>query len=127
MTDLLSIEYPHWLMIVGALLLVLGVVGLAFRQRGVEAESHAVASDQEPSEPEAGLNQVETYNRTASYAGFWVTGRSGGVVCRHVDDLDAVVESDTCNHLRQLICAFEPPPGFRCGDHQLEHHQPGGR
>ena len=50
--------------------------------------------------------------RRQSYAGFWVTGRSGGVVCRHVDDLDAVVESDTCNHLRQLICAFEPPPGF---------------
>jgi hypothetical protein len=47
-----------------------------------------------------------------SYAGFWVTRRSGGVVCRHLDDLDAVVESDTCNHFRQLICAFEPPPGF---------------
>src|SRR5262249_26713339 len=47
-----------------------------------------------------------------SYAEFWVTRRSGGVVCRHVDDLDAVVESDTCNHLRQLICAFEPPPSF---------------
>jgi hypothetical protein len=62
-----------------------------------------------------------------SYAGFWVTGRSGGVVCRHVDDLDAVAESDTCNHLRQLICTFEPPPGFRCSDHQFEHHQPGGR
>jgi hypothetical protein len=49
--------------------------------------------------------------RKLSYAGFWVTRRSGGVVCRHAD-LDAVVESDTCNHLRQLICAFEPPPGF---------------
>ncbi|WLA85847.1 NAD-dependent epimerase/dehydratase family protein [Bradyrhizobium elkanii] len=48
----------------------------------------------------------------ASYAGFWVTRRSGGVVCRHLNDLDAVVESDTCDHLRQLICAFEPPPGF---------------
>ncbi|WLA87050.1 alpha/beta fold hydrolase [Bradyrhizobium elkanii] len=47
-----------------------------------------------------------------SYAGFWVTRRSGGVVCRHLNDLDAVVESDTCDHLRQLICAFEPPPGF---------------
>ena len=47
-----------------------------------------------------------------SYAGFWVTGRSGGVVCRHVDDLDTIVESDTCDHLRQLICAFEPPPVF---------------
>ena len=30
-----------------------------------------------------------------SYAGFWVTRRSGGVVCRHFDDLDAVFKSDT--------------------------------
>jgi hypothetical protein len=42
-----------------------------------------------------------------SYAGFWVTRRSGGVVCRHFDDLDAVFESDTCDDLRQLICALE--------------------
>ncbi|MHC2582361.1 hypothetical protein ACVI1J_005460 [Bradyrhizobium diazoefficiens] len=38
-----------------------------------------------------------------SYAGFWVTRRSGGVVFRHLDDLDAVFESDTCADLRQLI------------------------
>ncbi|WP_284278256.1 hypothetical protein, partial [Bradyrhizobium liaoningense] len=37
-----------------------------------------------------------------SYAGFWVTRRSGGVVFRHLDDLDAVFESDTCADLRQL-------------------------
>ncbi|MHC2383937.1 putative transposase [Bradyrhizobium liaoningense] len=47
-----------------------------------------------------------------SYAGFWVTRRSGGVVFRHLDDLDAVFESDTCADLRQLICAFQPPPGL---------------
>jgi hypothetical protein len=41
-----------------------------------------------------------------SYAGFWVTRRLGGVVCRHFDDLDAVFKSDTCDDLRQLICAF---------------------
>ena len=40
MTSLSSIEYPHWLMIAGAILLVLGFVGLAWGQRGV-AESHA--------------------------------------------------------------------------------------
>jgi hypothetical protein len=50
-----------------------------------------------------------------SYAGFWVTRRSGGVVCRHFDDLDAVFKSDTCDDLRQLICAFQPPPCLRCG------------
>ena len=38
--------------------------------------------------------------------------RSGGVVYRRFEDLDAVFESDTCNNLRQVICAFQPPPGF---------------
>ena len=38
MTALSSIEYPHWLMIAGALLLMLGLVGLALRHRGGEAE-----------------------------------------------------------------------------------------
>lgn len=41
---------------------------------------------------------------------------------RHLGDLDAVLESDTYDDLRQLICAFEPPPGSRCGDDELEHH-----
>src|SRR5215208_2999854 len=41
-------------------------------------------------------------------------------------DLDAVLESDTGDHLRQLIFAHQPAPGF-CGRHdELEHHQPGG-
>ena len=47
-----------------------------------------------------------------SYAGFWVTRRSGGVVCRHLDDLDAVLEFDACDDLRQVICTFESPPGL---------------
>ncbi len=47
-----------------------------------------------------------------SYAGFWVTRRSGGVVCRRFDDLDAILESDTSDDLRQLICTFQPPPGL---------------
>ncbi|MGC0389633.1 transposase InsO family protein [Bradyrhizobium sp. USDA 241] len=57
---------------------------------------------------------VDVFSRRvlASYAGFWVTRRSGGVVFRHLDDLDAVFESDTCDDLRQLICAFQPPPGL---------------
>ena len=65
MTDLSSIEYPHWLMIAGALLLMLGLVGLALRQRGGEAEPVAVVSAQAPPEPEDDVNQVEAYNRTA--------------------------------------------------------------
>ena len=45
-----------------------------------------------------------------SYAGFWVTRRSGGVGCRHFDDLDAIFKSDTCDDLGQVICAFELSP-----------------
>jgi hypothetical protein len=62
----LSIESPYWLMIAGALLLMLGLAGLALRQRGVEAEALATVNDQAPSEPEDDVNQVEIYNRTAT-------------------------------------------------------------
>ena len=41
-----------------------------------------------------------------SYAGFWVMKRSGGAVCRRFDDLDAVLESDTSDDFRQLICSI---------------------
>jgi len=34
----LSMEYPHWLIVAGGLLLMLGFFGIAFRQRGVEAD-----------------------------------------------------------------------------------------
>ena len=64
MNALSSIEYPHWLMIAGALLLMLGLVGLALRQRGGEAEP-SVVSDHAPPEPEDDVNQVEVYNRVA--------------------------------------------------------------
>ena len=62
-----------------------------------------------------GVSLTDAYRQAgayASYAGFWVTRRSGGVVCRHFDDLDAVLESDTSDDLRQLICPFQPPPGL---------------
>jgi hypothetical protein len=65
MTALSSIEYPHWLMIAGALLLILGFIGLALRKGGPEAEPDAIPGEQETSQPEADLDQVEVYNRTA--------------------------------------------------------------
>jgi hypothetical protein len=64
MPALSSIEYPHWLMIAGALLLVLGFTGLAWGQRGL-AESHAHAREQAAPEAEAEVDKVEIYNRTA--------------------------------------------------------------
>src|ERR1700722_3829970 len=54
-------------------------------------------------------------------------GRSGGVVSRHLDDLDAVLESDALDDFRQLVFSLQPPPGFcRRGD-ELEHHELGSR
>jgi hypothetical protein len=63
-----SMEYPHWLIIAGAVLLMLGFVGLALRQRGVEAESDDMASghdDQGWPESEAELAQTESDDRKA--------------------------------------------------------------
>jgi hypothetical protein len=58
-----SMEYPHWLILAGAVLLMLGFVGLALGQRGAEAELNDTASDQEPSEPEAELAQTQGADR----------------------------------------------------------------
>jgi hypothetical protein len=35
-------QYPHWLMIAGAILVVLGFIGLAFRQRRDAEPDHAL-------------------------------------------------------------------------------------
>ena len=66
-----SMGYPHWLIIAGAILLMLGLVGLALRQRSLETqpslEAHTedMTNDQEPSEPEAHLTPTEVYERAA--------------------------------------------------------------
>lgn len=67
MTALSSIEYPYWLIIAGVVLLTLGWVGLALRQQGAGAETLANVSDSDEGHyaPEADLNEVELYNRTA--------------------------------------------------------------
>ena len=65
-----SMEYPHWLIVAGAALLVLGFIGLAFRQRkGAEAELNERANGNErgPSEFEAEL-QTQAANRRAKLA-----------------------------------------------------------
>jgi hypothetical protein len=43
---------------------------------------------------------LEPRRDAPSYAGFWVTRRSGGVVCRHVDDLNEIETSGS--HLHQV-------------------------
>src|SRR5438876_5774271 len=60
-----SMEYPHWLIVAGAILLMLGFVGLALRQRGVEAELNDMASGHEQgrSEPDTELAQTQAADR----------------------------------------------------------------
>jgi hypothetical protein len=67
MSALPSMEYPYWLMIAGAVLLMLGFVGLVRSQRIVEVDAGHTdsASDHEPSEPEAELSEVDAYHRIA--------------------------------------------------------------
>ena len=66
MTDALSsMEYPHWLIIAGAILLMLGLVGLALRPRSIEADPSDMTNDQEPSAPEVDLTPAEAYERAA--------------------------------------------------------------
>src|ERR1700694_3994007 len=58
--------------------------------------------------PQVEITTLADMPSGTSYAGFWVTRRSGGVGCRDFDDLDPVFESDTCDDLGQVICAFDP-------------------
>lgn len=52
-------------MMTGALLLILGLVGLVLRRRSVEASPTDSSIDPEPFEPEAELTEVEAYHRAA--------------------------------------------------------------
>ena len=70
-TVLSSMEYPHWLIVAGAVLLVLGFIGLAFRQRkGAEAKPKEMANgnDQGRSEFEVEFAQTQAANRKAKLA-----------------------------------------------------------
>jgi hypothetical protein len=60
-----SMGYPHWLIAAGAILLMLGLVGLALRQRSLETHPKDMTNDQEPSEQEAELTPIEVYERDA--------------------------------------------------------------
>jgi hypothetical protein len=53
--------------------------------------------------------------------------RSGGVVRRYFDDLDAVFKFDASDDFRQLVFTFQSQPGFGGGVDEFEHHELGGR
>ena len=44
----------------------------------------------------------------------------------HLDDLDAVLEFDASDDLRQLVFALQAAPGFGGGGDELEDHELGG-
>ena len=60
-----SMEYPHWLMVAGAVLLVLGFIGMALRQSVAQAEFKEMATGAEEgrSESEGELAQTQAANR----------------------------------------------------------------
>jgi hypothetical protein len=65
-----SMEYPHWLIVAGAILLMLGFAGLISSKRGAEAylndmALNDMANDQEPSEPEGEFAPTQDANRTS--------------------------------------------------------------
>ena len=61
-----SMEYPHWLIVVGAVLLVLGFVGIALRRRAIKGDlDEDMASDQGQREPEAELGEAQGADRKA--------------------------------------------------------------
>jgi Sec-independent protein translocase protein TatA len=72
MTDVFSsMEYPHWLIVAGAILVVLGSIGFAFRQRkGAEATLKEMANESEQGRPEfeAELAQTQAASRNAKLA-----------------------------------------------------------
>lgn len=63
MTVFSSMEYPHWLMIAGTILLTLGLVTLALQQRSVAAEPSPITSDDDPFQTD--LTPEDAYHRTA--------------------------------------------------------------
>ena len=64
-----SIGYPHWLIVAGAVLLVLGLIGLAIRQkRDLGADEEMASVEQGRSELEAEPAQAEVGNRKTKLA-----------------------------------------------------------
>ena len=59
MTDALSaMEYPHWLIVAGAILVVFGFIGLAFRQRLAPIEPEKIDQLRPPQKATIGLAKV---------------------------------------------------------------------
>jgi Sec-independent protein translocase protein TatA len=63
MTDAFSsMEYPHWLIVAGVVLLVLGFMGLALRRRVAQAELKEVASGGEQVRSDSKSEPAQTHS-----------------------------------------------------------------
>ena len=62
-----GMEYPHWLMVAGAILVMLGIIGLAFRQRLAPIERTEVANRNEQRQSDF-ETQITQANRKAKLA-----------------------------------------------------------
>ena len=69
MTDAFSaMEYPHWLIVAGAILIVFGIIGLAFSRRPPPVEFTEVANRNEQDRSEL-KPEIAQANRKARLAG----------------------------------------------------------
>jgi hypothetical protein len=70
MTDALSaFEYPHWLLVAGAILVVIGLVGIAFSQTKAELKPTEIAHENDRSRADRRAQLAErTRNRWANEA-----------------------------------------------------------
>ena len=65
MTALTSLEYSHWLITVGSLLVLFGLAGLALHYRRVDAEPEPTTGSDKFSDPTRELTPLEVYYRVA--------------------------------------------------------------
>ena len=80
-----SMEFPQWLIVAGALLLMLGFVGLLLRQRSVEADTIDMPRGSGSLEPEDELSETQGVDRTARLE---EQKRSGGPTPRNRGTID---------------------------------------
>ena len=68
-----EMEYPHWMMVVGAVLMVLGFIGLGFsRNRNLEpTEDNLHPAAPQPNSSVAGRAEGEEMSARHSSAGLW--------------------------------------------------------
>jgi hypothetical protein len=64
-----AMQYPHWLMVAGAILVVFGFIGLAFRRRLTPVGPTEIANENEQVRPEFEANLAQNQvNRKAKLA-----------------------------------------------------------